>query len=371
MACKKDDINKNIVKKTLLYELNSGIKVFRVDDCIIVKLPENNNLLTTSWINGGYKENLEAVYNHQLGQKEIDALENRSISDYMYKKAEQLDLNPKNVTGLLTAANIDNVAISKKCYRELEVTAIVTGGVTGNAGTAGDPASFYEENGNFKIEIGTINTILIINAYLDDGALTKAMTTAVEAKTVALQQLMVPSKYSVEIATGTGTDGISVISNMKSNNKLTNAGKHSKLGELIGTSVIEATKETLAKETSITPTSLCDMMVRMNRFGIKEENYFDAVDHRETIDKQLFIKHLREFSRDPEIVAVTAAILHLKDEVRWGLISEEAAKTTATDIMQIFSKKSIENFSNMKIEDHIIKSWINVCLGCFEHETKY
>jgi adenosylcobinamide hydrolase len=362
LACKKHEILRNIDTKRLIFETGDGEKVYRVNDSLVVKLPKNRNTLITSWINGGYKENLEAVFNNQLSQENINALENSSVSDFMFKKAHNLGLNPENVAGLLTSADIDNVAVSIRHFRELEVTAIVTGGVKVNGGTAGDPASYYEKNGTF--EVGTINTIVLVNAALGEGTLTKAMMTAVEAKTVALQQLMVPSKYSTNIATGTGTDGISVISNMESENKLTNAGKHSKLGELIGTSVIEATKEALAKEVVITPESQCDMLVRMDRFGVTEESYWKAAENLGINDKNQFMQNLKELSGDPVIVAMTSAVLHVVDEVNWGLISESAGKMAAATIMKTFSESYGQNCYKVRFkeEDSIIGNWVKICV---------
>lgn len=370
MACKRHEILRNIDTKRLIFETSDGEKVYRVDDSLVVKLPKNRNTLITSWINGGYKENLEAVFNNQLSQENINALENSSVSDFMFKKAHKLGLNPENVAGLLTSADIDNVAFSIKHFRELEVTAIVTGGVRVNGGTAGDPASYYEKNGTFEFKFGTINTVVLINAALGEGTLTKAMMTAVEAKTVALQQLMVPSKYSTNIATGSGTDGISVISNMESENKLTNAGKHSKLGELIGTCVIEATKEALAKEVIITPESQCDMLVRMDRFGVTEENYWKAAENLGIDDKTHFMQNLKELSADPVIVAMTSAILHVVDEVSWGLISESAGKVAAATIMKTFPEIYGQNCYNVHFEekDSIIDNWVKICVMHVEYQ---
>lgn len=362
MACIKHEILSNTDRVRFILETNGGEKLYRIDDSLVVKLPENRNVLITSWINGGYRENLDFIFNNQLSQQNITALENGSISKYMFKKAFELGLNPENTAGLLTSADINNFAISIKRFRELEVTAIVTGGVRVNGGMAGDPASYYEENGKFEFEIGTINTIVIINASLSEATLTKAMMTAVEAKTVALKELMVPSKYSTGIATGSGTDGITLISNMESENKLTNAGKHSKLGELIGTSVIEATKEALAKEVIITPESQCDMLVRMDRFGVNEEDYWNVAEGLGVKDKTRFINGLRELSRDPVVVAITSAILHVVDEVDWGLISEVAGKTAAFNVMKMFSESYGFSYFDFDENESVTTNWIKICV---------
>jgi adenosylcobinamide hydrolase len=308
-------------------------------------------------LNGGYKENLKAVFNHQLNQELIDKLEDQPIPNYMFKKAQSLGYNPEKTAGLLTAAKIKNFAVSRKSFKELDVTAIVTGGVTCNAGTAGDEASFYEEDGRFITKIGTINTILIIEAHLDECTLTKAMMTAVEAKAAALQRLMIPSKYSTEIATGTGTDGIILISNMNSKNKLTNASKHSKFGELIGSSIIEATLKALSNESKITPESQCDMMIRMERFGLTENSYLNTVNEQKKL-QNISIEHLKKFSKDPVLVAAMAAILHIEDEVRWKLIPEDAGKSAAYLLIKSFFNNYPSKSSEMNIETSIINYWI-------------
>ena len=325
-------------KFKLIFKTSTDERIYRCEDSIIVKLPSNRNSLTTSWLNGGYRENMEAIFNHQLKnpcKNNPDGLEGLTVSEYMKITAQRLGLNPERVSGLITSAKMDNVAISTKNFRNLQVTAIITGGINVNGGRAGDLASFFEENGKFELMIGTINTILIINARLHESTLLRAMMTAVEAKTVALQELMAPSKYSTGIATGSGTDKLSIISNMESKNVLTNAGKHSKLGELIGKCVIEATKGALAKQTNLTPDSQCVMLTRLERFGIDEEKYWKIASSNMKIkNKNKFLNDLRNFSRNPSVVAMIASILHIVDEIEWGLIPELSGKKTAHYIMK-------------------------------------
>ena len=227
----------------LLLETSSGEKVFRNEDSIVVRLPKNRNCLITSYVNGGYSEDLEAVFNHQPKPTEgcrSEDMEGGSVEAYIKIHAGRLGLNPDKVAGMMTAAKMKNAAIAIRCFRNLEVTAIVTAGIEVNGGRAGDPASWHEENGKTVYVGGTINTIIMISSRLPAHALTRVIMTATEAKTVAIQQLMAPSRYSTGIATGSGTDQICIISNMDSPNVITWAGKHSKLGELIALCVIEA-----------------------------------------------------------------------------------------------------------------------------------
>lgn len=356
----------------LIYEMEAGEKVYLSKDFMIVKLPEGRNALTTSWINGGYQENLEAVFNYQLNQQNIDDLETGSVRDFMKVTASRLGLNPEKVTGLITVASMKNLAIVNKSFKDVEVTTLVTAGIEVNGGRAGDPASYYEENGRYESKVGTINTILIVNTRLSESVLARAMMTAVEAKTVALQELMAPSKYSTGIATGSGTDKISVISNLRSENILTNAGKHSKLGELIGRSVIEATTEALARQSNLTPDSQRDMLVRLERFGVDEEHYWSAVKGMGAHEKKEFLQNLRRISENPSVVAMLVSILHIMDEINWGLIPEDASKRTAIymmmalpDILGIEKSNGIREIFNKK--DSILENWIRISSWCIKH----
>lgn len=376
----KGETKNSRYKFKLIFKTSSGENIYKYDDSIVVKLPENRNSLTTSWINGGYRENMEAIFNHQLkkpGENNPDGLEGHSVYDYMRITAKRLGLNPERVSGLITSADMGHAAISSKRFKNIEVTAVVTGGINVNGGRAGDPASYYEENGKFEFKPGTINTLLIINSKLQESTLLKAMIVAVEAKTVALQQLMAPSKYSTGIATGSGTDGISVISNMESKNVLTNAGKHSKLGELIGNCVIEATSKALANQTNLTPDSQRDMLVRLNRFGADEERYWEiASSILGKKQKKEFIKDLHDFSKNPMVVSMISSILHIVDEIEWGLIPETAGRKAAISIMKTlpdtFKIGSFPEINELLDEtDSIIENWIRLTSWYIKNSFKY
>jgi len=322
----------------LLLETSSGERVFRNEDSIVVRLPENRNCLITSYVNGGYSEGLEAVFNHQPKPTEgcrSEDMEGGSVEAYIAIHAARLGLNPEKVAAMMTAAKMKNAAIAIRSFRTLEVTAIVTAGIEVNGGRAGDPASWHEENGKSVYVGGTINTILLINSHLPAHALTRAVMTATEAKTVAIQQLMAPSRYSTGIATGSGTDQICIISNMDSSDVLTWTGKHSKVGELIALCVIEATTRALELQTGLSPGSQRDMLVRLDRYRIDEKQYWDAASSLEGENKQeLFIRTLREFSKNPAVVAMTASILHICDEIAWGLVPERSGKKAALSMMK-------------------------------------
>lgn len=350
--CLETPKNDNEASLLMLLELPAGEKVYRQEYSIVVKLPVGRRTLTTSWLNGGYSEDLECIINNQIprGVKNGEDLEGGDVSTYLSLLASKLGFDPSKSSGMLTAANMNNVAIVSKGFRGLEVTAIVTGGVEINGGRVGDPSSYYQENGNHFPINGTINTILVINADLPEYVMARVIMTATEAKTVALQELMVPSRYSQGIATGSGTDMIAVVSDMTSPLKLTDAGKHSKLGELIGKCVIEATKKALEKQSELTPISQRNMLLRLERFGVDEAYYWKVASHMAGENRKMrFLKDLRELALNPSLVAATAAITHIVDEVSWGLLPDTSARTMAIalirqlpDILQCSHKPPVE-----------------------------
>jgi adenosylcobinamide hydrolase len=325
--------------------LAGGETIERSENSVAISFPLRRNVLSTSWLNGGYRKDLKAVFNHQISLEacEVCHAGDGSVQQYLERVARDIRLDPETSTGLITRAEMKNTAIVTESFRDLSVTAIVTAGIARNGGRAGDPASYYEHGDPAGPVGGTINTILLIDADLPEYAMTRAVMTATEAKAAALQQLMARSIYSTGIATGSGTDMIVIVADPGSSRHLTNTGKHSKLGELIGRAVIQATHAALEMETGLSPASQRDVLVRLSRFGITEEEIWNIAVARHgamitgTLSKEHFMKCLRKKAQEPELVALIAAILHIVDEAEWNLLpGREAKKVVHRLIGQFF-----------------------------------
>ena len=161
---------------------------------------------------------------------------------------------------------------------------------------------------------------------------------AVEAKAVALRDLMVSSNYSNEIATGTGTDGIAIFSNLESENFTDNVSKHAKIGELIGKVVIDSIKDALAKLQWLTPTYQLNALVRLDRFQYNLDDFYNnylpkhvKIDDEE--DKREFILSLIGISKNPELVSYVSLIIHLLDQYRYGLLSKKTVLKASNSIL--------------------------------------
>lgn len=326
----------------LFFKTSDDDEIFYLNDTVLINFNVKRNGISTSKLNGGYSNNYKHVFNHHLSQENIDYLENHDVAEYLIQKCWELNIDSSNTTALITLARMKNVSVVLKSFKNIEVTAVTTAGVRTNATRAGDSASYYEENGKF----GTINTILLLNCHLTHETLLEAFMTATEAKTVALNNLKIPSQYSNGFATGTGTDGVCIFSNLESDNTLTNAGKHSKLGELIALAVTESVTKAIAKQVWINNNTQSNALVRLNRYALDINDFYDTLD----CDKLEFIKQLRIDAKIQENVAITSSVLNLIDEVENNLIKKEDAYHLASQIKEKCSSYPIKT---------LLEYWIN------------
>ncbi len=317
----------------LLGTYYNGVEIYREEKIVYARFLVPHRVISTCHVAGGLRDDLTFLFNHQSCEP---IGHNRSIHRLIsqdplaYRKAicSRYGLPDQECATLGTAANMRYAAIQQANSRDLEVVALCTGGVDTNAGRAGDPASVFEENGAFKsigeqehTTHGTINTLLFISRELTPSAMVLAVITATEAKTAALQELSVSSRYSDGLATGTGTDQIGIASRLHTGIPLTGAGKHCVLGELIGKTVHDAVCATLGMQNGLTPERQRSAVIHLERFGATRASFLEKAEaHLGEADAVLFRNNFECVERDPLVVAAVAAILHLRDKVSWGII---------------------------------------------------
>ncbi|MDR2855949.1 MAG: adenosylcobinamide amidohydrolase [Methanomicrobiales archaeon] len=322
----------------ILYQFANGDRIEREKYTIISYFRGKRKVLSTSPLNGGVRTDLLSVFNSDFhaGKKKIPPLRAKTYAEHMALLATDLGLDPALSSGLGTAAHMDNVAICSETYADTTVTAMVTGGIQINGGRVGEAAHWHETEGEYVqcgFVPGTINTFLFISAHLTDAALVRSLITCTEAKVAALQELMASSCSSPGLATGSCTDGVIIVSDLESPVHLTEAGKHFKLGELIGKSVIAATKKALYLETSLSPEWQFSILERMGRFGVTAEVLFELC--REHISSQTEFEHrLYHMKSEEHLVVYTSLYAHLLDQVQWGLIDPMLAVHTAHELFQ-------------------------------------
>lgn len=323
----------------LLGKFYDGLELHREDKIIYGKFLIPHRVISTCRAGGGIQDGLEYMYNHQGCEPAGHAHgpnPKASLDPVGYRRdiCVRHGLPPDACAALGTAANMNLAHVEEAGFRDLTVVAVATGGVETNAGRAGDPASGYEGPDGYESlsrksgedgergepRPGTINTLLFISKPLTHGALVRTIMTATEAKCAALQELAVNSRYSDGPATGTGTDQIAVACALiEAYRPLTSAGKHAKLGELIGRTVKAAIKGTLARQNGMTATSQCSVKVHLERFGLDAESLTQKVAARlDESAAELWRRNFRGIDHDPLTVAAVAALAHLKDKFSWG-----------------------------------------------------
>lgn len=340
-----------------MYTLVTGDELEKHSRALVIHLKKGRKVLSTAHLNGGYREDIEHVMNFDSTPENGSTYCQNSqtyVKD-LRRVAKTLDLNDRKTTAISTTVQMEHAAICQESYSDLSVSAIVTAGIAGNAGRVGDPACFHEEEGKIvELVAGTINIILLINLDLHPGAMSRCIVTATEAKTAALQELAAGSVYSQGLATGTGTDETVVVCNGLARNRLMFAGKHSKLGELIGLAVKRGVKESLKKFLNLDAEHQHCVTNRMKRFGFRFEKMLDMYLETEGGAKvQQFSECWKVLERDGALVAKSSLFAHLLDQMSWGLLT---IQTVVEECRHLFGDISGEewNISGSDAKDPIM-----------------
>lgn len=301
---------------------------------LVAALSEDHLTITTSTRNGGQAEHVRHLVNHQSCEGAGHETRSRFITGlgqdgYHDSVCDEIGLAPAGTAVMGTAANMNYAAIVTEQDADVQVTAIVTAGVQTNATCAGDPASWRETpEGLAKVIAiaGTINTILLLNRPMTPPALARGIATMTEAKSAALQRLAVPSCYSTDLATGTGTDQFCVAAPLRGDKPLTSASPHMKVGELIGLTVRRATGEALRWQNGLEPSLTRGLFHALGRYGVKESDVFDGLSGLlDPSDLELLKKNSKAAFFEPLVGAAAHALAVVLDRVRHGTLPLSSA----------------------------------------------
>ncbi|MDG6223482.1 MAG: adenosylcobinamide amidohydrolase [Candidatus Bathyarchaeota archaeon] len=239
MNRKEIKLNLENVKAEVLYHNYQNVDV----NTLLVSFNQKRRVISTL---EGYRE-VRHVANHYQ-PFELSKSTMKDYDAFAERFPGLLGLTHDDLTFLSTGANMNNLALCEKSFKDRTVCCLATGGV-GNALRSGvDGANWIEQDGKYLTTLGTINIILLTNVTLTDGALARSIITGTEAKTAALQDMDARSSVSPQNqATGTGTDNMIVVSGTDPDKKVRHTGGHTKLGELIGASTKVAVAETIKK----------------------------------------------------------------------------------------------------------------------------
>jgi adenosylcobinamide amidohydrolase len=291
---------------------------------LVVDLQTRHRVFSTSARNGGQTEHLRHLVNHQSCEgsahhARLQAIHEQGQEAYHDAVCAEIGISADEAAVMGTAANMNYAAVVSERDEDVEVTAVVTAGVQTNATCAGDPAGWREtRDGMVKVPAlaGTINTMLTINVPVTPAALARLVVTMTEGKSAALQRLAVPSCYSSELATGTGTDQFCVAAPLDGI-PLTSASPHTKFGEIAGLAVRQATVEALRWQNGLEASYTRGLFHALGRYGVKEQTVFDDLSGLlDPADLDLLRKNAKAVFYEPLVGAASHALAAVLDRVR-------------------------------------------------------
>lgn len=319
-----------------------GFALVRHGRFLRADLKKPHRVLSTSTVNGGQSEQVHHLLNHQSSEGKghlarHDLYMSQGHEAYHRMACAEAGVPPDATAMMGTAANMQYAAVRTEAFEEVSVSAVVTAGVQGNAGRAGDPASWHEPAEPQRpaetwrpvhAQPGTINTMVIFNWPLLPAALARASITITEAKTAALMELAVSSRYSSQLATGTGTDQFCLAAPLDATRTpKTWTGQHAKLGEILARAVLEATKEALRWQNGLEPSHTRKLSHALGRFGIDEAAVVEAAcSHLAEKDAALLRANVQAVMHEPMTAGAAYALAAVRDRITYGTLPEFAGR---------------------------------------------
>ena len=306
-----------------------------------------HRVLSTCRINGGLREDLTHIANHQSCEavahtaRHVSALGLGSDAYHNLACAEA-GLPPATTALMSTAANMQCAVVARAAHAELAVHVAATAGVLGNATRAGDPAGWHEgPDGSARVEhvatdvppaavgSGTIVTLVLINQPCTPACLVKAVSMVTEGKSTALLDLRMPSLQSPGLATGTGTDQLAIAAPLARAGQWERhwASSHNTLGELLGRATHDAVTRCLLLQNGLCPELRCTVCGALSRHGCDEPTLrVCAVAELDVGLAQLFVDNLSALVNDPQSAAAAYCLAESVDLARAGVLHPEVAR---------------------------------------------
>jgi hypothetical protein len=177
---------------------------------------------------------------------------------------------------------------------------------------------------------------VVVDGNLTDGSMVEVVKTATEAKTVAIRELDIRSRFSGDLATGTLTDSVAVACTKKGT-PIQYAGTFTLIGELIGKCVREGVKTAITKQENIWPdrpliNRLADRCLPLEAIipQVSEGKVIGKSPDYEALEKQFEV-----ILSDKKMMLLVIAALRLDEDLAKGLIPKKT--------IEIIDQKSLES----------------------------
>ena len=324
-------------------------------------LKRPHRVLSTCRVNGGLREDLTHIANHQSCEGVAHVVrdthgDGHGADAYHQAACASGGLPPASTALMATAANMQCAVLAQASHEDLAVSVVATAGVLGNATRAGDPAGWHEHrDGSRPVErdvrapiatracalppppeagSGTIVTLVFIDQPCTPACLVRAATLVTEGKSAAVLDLRMPSLQSSRLATGTGTDQLAIAAPLARDDEWDRhwAGSHNTLGELLGRATHEAVTRCLLLQNGVCAELRRTLCAALGRHGCDEPALRELARRElETADAACFERNLTALVHDPLSAAAAYALAEIIDLAAAGVLHAEVAREAILD----------------------------------------
>ena len=221
-----------------------GARLRVSEDSLLISFDKEHLSLSTAIYGGGLRR-VRAVMNQRLRTfyGEESDFPGGSVAAYLKRCIEKEGADPETSSALLTAAKVYQYSHKVFTSGDLMVEIVTTGGVEKTACRASSKPLYRERDGHFA-PVGTINMMVLIHGSLPEGIMARSFITLTEGKSAALSDLGIADVNNGRPATGTGTDGITLVTEIGAE-RYTDAGPFSELGSFLAKAAYDSVTECL------------------------------------------------------------------------------------------------------------------------------
>jgi adenosylcobinamide amidohydrolase len=293
--------------------LNTPQAKLLVEDDVAAVTSEVGLLTVSSAIyNGGFKR-VKTILNIQVPEGYSDVQLHEDPMNLVRMSSKKVGVS-EDFVAMITAAKIKNMMHVAKTDSDITVNVIATAGAS-HGESAGETINADHMN-------GTINIIVVINANLTNSCLVAAFVTATEAKTAALNDLDIRSRYSSEAATGSITDSLSVATT-GTGPTVELGGPASKLGQLVGSCVREAVYQALQKQDGTLPSRSVAVRLKARQLPVEKLAFEFSKIKILNSDAVALTRKLNDVLSNPLYASFLLAAAKLDDDVKTGVVPAE------------------------------------------------
>lgn len=313
--------------------VGNGVKLALKENVLAVVSDVALNTVSSAIHNGGGLKKTKIIINAQVTDEYGDRHLHDDPNAFILKSFQKLGLNDSFV-GMVTYANIADYALVSKRDDDIAVSVVATAGCT-HAESAGEDITVQ------KIE-GTINIIIIIDGHPNEACLVSSLITATEAKTAALRELDVRSRYSGFEATGTITDAM-VVAETGKGDEIVYGGPASKLGQLVSSCTRQAVKEAVmrSKIGGFVPERSVALRLAERHLSVKKLALeLSKVKSLHADAKTLSDVLTKKLTEEPLFASVVFAAAKLSDDFERGLVPHHLGEVSLVgkDFADLLSK---------------------------------